>query len=121
MAKRRKGANAAARIFPHAFLYILTQFFSASLSNLGEMASGLLAMRSRALCNLQQHELALKDTQMALSGGVADACARARLLRTQGRCYYSLGDQMRYEYVNFFALCALFFCSARAQLTKQTK
>lgn len=78
--------------------FFLLQLFSHSMRKCvfaGEIVSGLLALRSRALSNLQQHELALKDTQMALSGGVADACARARLLRTQGRCYYSLGNQMR--------------------------
>jgi len=70
----------------------------------GGVVSRLLALRSRALSNLQQHELALRDTQLALSGGVPDSYARAQLLRTQGRCYYSLGDQMRCAHL-FYRVC----------------
>ncbi|CAB3371284.1 Hypothetical predicted protein [Cloeon dipterum] len=61
----------------------------------GELVCRLLTLRSKALSALEQHELALKDTQTALCVGVPDPLARAQLLRTQGHAYFSLGDQMR--------------------------
>ncbi|XP_059469084.1 SET and MYND domain-containing protein 4-like [Neocloeon triangulifer] len=60
-----------------------------------ELVSRLLALRSHALSDLGQLELALRDTQLALSAGVSDPFARAQLLRTQGQCYFALADQMR--------------------------